>query len=162
MTIVNYGLPLQAIASEGKSIFNFSFFRRNEIALDAYFGEDTEKTEEVNNVNDNAMITLEVSPKIEGYLKSGSLKFNLKNGNENNFKLISATMEEKEALELDDVDTQMLEESKAEKADAANISAPAAPVQAAPGTEYPGAGAPAAPMSPAPFPEGDGTEDLPF
>lgn len=51
---------------------------------------------------------------------------------------------------------------KAEKADAANGSAPAAPVQAAPGTEYPGAGAPAAPMSPAPFPEDDGTEDLPF
>lgn len=51
---------------------------------------------------------------------------------------------------------------KAEKADAANISAPAAPVQAATGAEYPGAGAPAAPMSPAPFSEGDGTEDLPF
>lgn len=51
---------------------------------------------------------------------------------------------------------------KAEKADAANGSAPAAPVQAATGAEYPGAGAPAAPMSPAPFSEGDGTEDLPF
>lgn len=51
---------------------------------------------------------------------------------------------------------------KAEKADVAIGSAPAAPIQAAPGTEYPGAGAPAAPMSPAPFPEGDGTEDFPF
>lgn len=109
MTIVNYGMPLQAIASEGESIFNFAFFRKNEISLDAYFGDDSEKQEDVLNVNDTAKITLEVSPLIEGYLKSGSLKFNLKNGNENNFRIQTVTVEEKEELELDSVDSLLLE-----------------------------------------------------
>lgn len=115
MTLVNYGLPLQAIASEGESIFNFGFFRRNEIALDAYFGEDSGDIEEIKDVNDTAKITLEVSPLIEGYLKSGSLKFNLKNGNENNFKLESVALEEKDEIELDEVDTLMLEENGIKK-----------------------------------------------
>lgn len=114
MTIVNYGMPLQAIASEGESIFNFAFFRKNEISLDAHFGDESEKQEEVLNVNDTAKITLEVSPLIEGYLKSGSLKFNLKNGNENNFRIQNVTVEEKEELELDSVDSLLFEESKDE------------------------------------------------
>ena len=117
MTLVNYGLPLQAIASEGGSFFSFAFFRKNEIALDAYFGDDSEVIEDVQNVNETAKVTLEVSPLIEGYLKSGSLKFNLKNGNENNFKLESVMIEEKEELELDEVDTLMLEEAKDVKAE---------------------------------------------
>ena len=33
MTVVNYGLPLQAIASEGESFFSFAFFKKNEISL---------------------------------------------------------------------------------------------------------------------------------
>lgn len=120
MTIVNYGMPLQAIASEGESIFNFAFFRKNEISLDAHFGDDSEKQEDVLNVNDTAKITLEVSPLIEGYLKSGSLKFNLKNGNENNFRIQTVTVEEKEELELDSVDSLLLEgieDSKESKKD---------------------------------------------
>ena len=36
MTLVNYGLPLKAIASEGESFFSFAFFKKNEISLDAY------------------------------------------------------------------------------------------------------------------------------
>ena len=94
MTIVNYGMPLQAIASEGESIFKFAFFRKNEISLKTYFNNDSQITEEKVEVNETAKVTLEVTPLIEGYLKSGSLKFNLKNGNENNFKLESVTIEE--------------------------------------------------------------------
>ena len=112
MTFVNYGLPLQAIASEGESFFSFAFFRKNEIAFDAYFDNNPNEIDKIFDVNDTAQITLEVSPLIEGYLKSGSLKFNLKNGNENNFKIQSLSIEEKEELELDKVDTIMLEESK--------------------------------------------------
>ncbi|MBR3614463.1 MAG: carboxypeptidase regulatory-like domain-containing protein [Clostridia bacterium] len=112
MTFVNYGLPLQAIASEGESFFSFAFFRKNEIAFDAYFDNNPNEVEKILDVNDTAKITLEVSPLIEGYLKSGSLKFNLKNGNENNFKIQSLSIEEKAELELDKVDTIMLEESK--------------------------------------------------
>lgn len=51
---------------------------------------------------------------------------------------------------------------KAEKGDAAMAGAPAAPAQAIPASAFPGAGAPAVPQSPAPFPDSDGTEDLPF
>ncbi len=109
MTLVNYGLPLQAIASEGESFFGFAFFKKNEIALDAYFGDDSEDVEETADVNETAKITLEVSPLIEGYLKSGTLKFNLKNGNENNFKIQSVTVEEKEELNLDAVGSEKLE-----------------------------------------------------
>ena len=112
MTVVNYGLPLQAIAAEGNSLFNFSFFRRNEIALNAYFDNDPEITEKTVNVNDTAKITLEVSPLIEGYLKSGTLELNLANGNENNFKIQSVTLEEMEEVELDDVDKTLLEEKE--------------------------------------------------
>ena len=126
MTVVNYGLPLQAIAAEGNSLFNFSFFRRNEIALNAYFDNDPEITEKTVNVNDTAKITLEVSPLIEGYLKSGTLELNLANGNENNFKIQSVTLEEMEEVELDDVDKTLLEEKEevqeeSEKEDAENM-----------------------------------------
>ena len=126
MTVVNYGLPLQAIAAEGNSLFNFSFFRRNEIALNAYFDNDPEITEKTVNVNDTAKITLEVSPLIEGYLKSGTLELNLANGNENNFKIQSVTLEEMEEVELDDVDKTLLEEKEEvqeepEKEDAENM-----------------------------------------
>ena len=102
MTVVNYGLPLQAIAAEGESFFSFAFFKKNEISLDAYFANDLEKIEDTTNVNETAKITLEVSPQIEGYLKSGILKFNLKNGNENNFKLLSVTIDEKEEIKPED------------------------------------------------------------
>ncbi len=109
MTLVNYGLPLQAIASEGESFFSFAFFKKNEISLDAYFAEDSNSFEKTTNVNETAKITLEVSPQIEGYLKSGTLKFNLKNGNENNFKLQSVTIEEKEELAFDAIGSEKLE-----------------------------------------------------
>ena len=109
MTLVNYGLPLQAIASEGESFFSFAFFKKNEISLDAHFTDDSNSLEKTTNVNETAKITLEVSPQIEGYLKSGTLKFNLKNGNENNFKLQSVTIEEKEELAFDAIDSEKLE-----------------------------------------------------
>lgn len=110
MTIVNYGLPLKAIASEGESIFNFAFFRKNEISLEAYFENDSDKEEEICDVNETAQVTFEITPLIEGYLKSGSLKLNLKNGNENNFKIQTVTLEEKEEIELDEVDSTLLED----------------------------------------------------
>lgn len=109
MTIVNYGLPLQAIASEGESFFSFAFFRKNEISLDAYFDNDSKEIEETSDVNETAKITLEISPLIEGYLKSGILKFNLKNGNENNFKIKSVTIEEKEEIAGDETDFEVIE-----------------------------------------------------
>ena len=114
MTIVNYGMPLQAIASEGESIFKFAFFRKNEISLESYFGDDSEKTEEKVDVNETAKVTLEITPLIEGYLKSGSLKFNLKNGNENNFKLKSVMIEDKDDIKLDEVDELLFDKGKEE------------------------------------------------
>lgn len=122
ITLVNYGLPLQAIASEGESFFSFAFFKKNEISLDAYFADDLNSLEETVNVNETAKITLEVSPQIEGYLKSGTLKFNLKNGNENNFKLQSVTIEEKEELFFDVIDSEKLEGvKKLEKEDTSEV-----------------------------------------
>ena len=109
MTVVNYGLPLQAIASDGESFFSFAFFRKNEISLDAYFDNDSKGIEETTDVNKTAKITLEVSPLIEGYLKSGILKFNLKNGNENNFKIQSVAIEEKGEITFDEMDSEKLE-----------------------------------------------------
>ena len=100
MTFVNYGLPLQSIASEGRKLFNFSFFHKEEIALEAYFDEDLENTEKVLNVNDTARLTIDVNPLIEGYLGEGSLELNLKNGNENNFVIKSvSTLEQEEEKE---------------------------------------------------------------
>lgn len=109
MTVVNYGLPLQAIASEGESFFSFAFFKKNEISLNAYFADDSKDYDETADVNGTAKIALEVSPQIEGYLKSGTLEFNLRNGNENNFKLQSVTIEEKEELSLDAIGSEKLE-----------------------------------------------------
>lgn len=109
MTVVNYGLPLHAIAAEGESFFSFAFFKKNEISLDAYFADDSKDFDETTDVNKTAKITLEVTPQIEGYLKSGTLKFNLKNGNENNFRLKSVTIEEKAEFALDTIESEKLE-----------------------------------------------------
>ena len=98
ITFVNYGLPIQSIASEGQKVFKFSFFHKDEIALNAYFEEDLDETEKVLNVNDTAKLTVEVNPLIEGYLESGSIELNLKNGNENNFKIKSVTTLEQEEV----------------------------------------------------------------
>ena len=92
ITFVNYGLPLQAIASESKSIFKFRFFHKDEISLNAYFDDGEE--EKVLDVNDTTTLTIDVTPQVAGYLESGSLKLNLENGNENNFKIQSVTIEE--------------------------------------------------------------------
>ena len=112
MTIVNYGMPLKAIASEGESIFNFAFFRKNEISFDAYYGDDLEKEEEKIDVNESAKVTLEITPLIEGYLKSGTLKFYLKNGNENNFRIQSVMIEDKDEIELDSTDSLLFKDEK--------------------------------------------------
>ena len=109
MTVVNYGLPLSAIASEGESFFSFAFFKKNEISLDAYFADDSKDFEEIVDVNKTAKITLEISPQIEGYLKSGTLKFNLRNGNENNFKLQTVTVEENQELMFNVIGAEKLE-----------------------------------------------------
>lgn len=93
ITFVNYGLPLQAIAAEGTGfLFGANLFRKDEIELKAYFDDSEEKTK-VLNVNDIARLTVEVTPLIEGYLKSGILKFNFSNGNENNFRIQGITVE---------------------------------------------------------------------
>ena len=101
ITFVNYGLPMQSIASEGKKLFKFSFFHKDEIALEAYFDEDLEKTEKVLNVNDVARLTVDVNPLIEGYFEEGTLELNLKNGNENNFIIKSVTTLEQEEEKAD-------------------------------------------------------------
>lgn len=106
ITFVNYGLPLQAIASEGSGfIFGANFFRKDEIELKAYFDDDAAQKTKVLNVNDTARLTVEVTPLIEGYLKSGILKFDFKNGNENNFRIQGITIESEERTE-EDVQTE--------------------------------------------------------
>lgn len=93
MTVVNYGLPLQAIASEGGFFFGTSLFKRDEMSLDAYFDGDPELKTKETDVNTTAKLTVEVTPLIEGYLKSGLLKLNLKNGHENNFRISGISVE---------------------------------------------------------------------
>lgn len=106
ITFVNYGLPLQAIATEGAGfIFGANFFRKDEIELKAYFDEDTSQKTKVLNVNDTARLTVEVTPLIEGYLKSGSLKFNFSNGNENNFRIQGITVESEEKEQVPELDS---------------------------------------------------------
>lgn len=132
LVFVSYGLPVKSIASEGKKLFSFSFFHKDELALNAYFDEDLENIEKTLNVNDTARLTVEINPLIEGYFEEGSLELNLKNGNENNFKIKSVTtfkqQEEKTELfnsvmkleteetteEKEDVETDNFNESKKE------------------------------------------------
>ena len=52
LTVVNYGFPLQAMAAEGNSFFNFRLFKKDEIEFKAYFGDDEDNLEENANVND--------------------------------------------------------------------------------------------------------------
>ena len=97
-------------------MFKFSFFHKDEIELNAYFGEDLDETEKVLNVNDTARLTVEVNPLIEGYFSEGSLKLKLKNGNENNFKIKSVTPLEKEEEKADLFDEAVkLEENDSEE-----------------------------------------------
>ena len=110
ITFVNYGLPLKVIASESNSIFKFNLFHKNEIELNAYFDDELSQNEMIVDVNNTAVLTLEVSPLIEGYLKSGVLKFDMANGNENNFKIKNVTIEEKAIHDWDSVDELLLEE----------------------------------------------------
>lgn len=106
ITFVNYGLPLQAIATEGTGfLFGANFFRKDEIELKAYFDEDVAQKTKVLNVNDTARLTVEVTPLIEGYLKSGSLKFNFSNGNENNFRIQGITVESEEKEQVTELDS---------------------------------------------------------
>ena len=106
ITFVNYGLPLQAIAAESSGfLFGANLFKKDEIALKAYFdGDDAQKSKTLN-VNDTARLTVEVTPLIEGYLKSGSLKFNFTNGNENNFRI--------QGIEVEREDKEMVPEAEA-------------------------------------------------
>lgn len=92
LTVVNYGFPLKAMAAEGASFFNF--FKKDEIELKAYFDGDENKNETNADVNDVVDVTIEITPLVEEYLKDGVLRFGLKNGNVNNFKIQSIRVEE--------------------------------------------------------------------
>lgn len=111
ITFVNYGLPLQAIAAESTGfLFGANLFKKDEIALNAYFDGDVAQKSKVLNVNDIARLTVEVNPLIEGYLKSGILKFNFTNGNENNFRIQGITVESEEKEIVPEADsTQKVE-----------------------------------------------------
>ena len=118
MTVVNYGFPLKAIASEGASFLGFSFFKKDEVELKVYFDNDEEKLEKVANVNEIANLTIEVTPLVEEYLKEGILKFNLANGNLNNFKIKSVEVEKDEVFEdtekSEEIEESIKEEEKTE------------------------------------------------
>ena len=96
LTIVNYGFPLKALAAEESSFFGFNFFKRDKVELKTYFGESDDEDELVADVNEVVDVTLEVTPLVEEYLRDGTIKFNLKNGNENNFQIESVSVEERE------------------------------------------------------------------
>ena len=113
ITFVNYGLPLQAIAAESTGfLFGANLFKKDEIALKAYFDDDNAQKTKVLNVNDTARLTVEVTPLIEGYLKSGSLKLNFTNGNENNFRIqkIEVESEDKEIVPEADSAQEMVQD----------------------------------------------------
>ena len=112
LTIVNYGFPLKALAAEESSFFGFNFFKKDKVELKTYFGESDNEDELVADVNEVVDVTLEVTPLVEEYLRDGTIKFNLKNGNENNFQIESVSVEELEDEAEEVIEPEAEEEEK--------------------------------------------------
>lgn len=73
----NCGYTLQALAAtDGISLFGFNLFKSGNIDFQAYFiDENGEKqTKSTSDVNNQATLVLELTPKTVGYLKSGTIK----------------------------------------------------------------------------------------
>ena len=113
MTIVNYGMPLQALAAERKSFFEFDFFGKKNLEFVAYFDDDSDNDEKISNVNDTVNLTVEITPKEDEYLQSGILKLNLTNGNENNFAIKSLEFYEEKPEE--EIEIEVVEEEEEEE-----------------------------------------------
>lgn len=99
LTVANYGFAIEAIATESASVFETGIFKKSYVDLKAYF-DDNEKTKEKQaNVNDKVTITTVLSPKIDGLLKDGTLKLNLEDSDNVNFKITSVTKDGEENTE---------------------------------------------------------------
>ncbi len=99
LTIANYGFAIEAIATESASVFETGIFKKSYVDLKAYF-DDNEKTKEKQaNVNDKVTITTVLSPKVDGLLKDGTLKLNLEDSDNVNFKITSVTKDGEENTE---------------------------------------------------------------
>lgn len=116
MTIVNYGMPLQVLAAEKKSFFEFDFFSKKDLELVAYFDDDSDNDEKISNVNDTVNLTVEMTPREDEYLQSGILRLNLTNGNENNFAIKSLEFYEEKPVE-EEIEVEVVEEKEDEKAE---------------------------------------------
>jgi uncharacterized repeat protein (TIGR01451 family) len=96
LTFVNYGFSLEAIATEGMSFFESSIFKKSSMNLEAYYDDNDDNSKsisKISNVNETVDITVELKQKTEGFLKNGKLSFNLENGDENNFRIVSVGAE---------------------------------------------------------------------
>lgn len=99
LTVANYGFAIEAIATESASVFETGIFKKSYVDLKAYF-DDNEKTKEKQaNVNDKVTITTVLSPKVDGLLKDGTLKLNLEDSDNVNFKITSVTKDGEENTE---------------------------------------------------------------
>ena len=99
LTVANYGFAIEAIATESASVFETGIFKKSYVDLKVYF-DDNEKTKEKQaNVNDKVTITTVLSPKVDGLLKDGTLKLNLEDSDNVNFKITSVTKDGEENTE---------------------------------------------------------------
>ena len=92
----NCGYTLQALAAtDGITLFGFNLFGSGNIDFDVYFLDENGKkqTEEIQNVNSEMTMVLEISPKAEGYLKSGTVKAVSEEEGDINFKFENAYIE---------------------------------------------------------------------
>ena len=99
LTVANYGFAIEAIATESASVFETGIFKKSYVDLKVYF-DDNEKTKEKQaNVNDKVTITTVLSPMVDGLLKDGTLKLNLEDSDNVNFKITSVTKDGEENTE---------------------------------------------------------------
>lgn len=90
MMFSNFGYTLSAIAtSEEFQVISNGFFKKDEIKFNAYFEDENGKKidELTGNVNQKLKLILEITPQVEGYLKSGTIKAVSGDDDEINFKI---------------------------------------------------------------------------
>ena len=87
----NFGYTLSAIAtSDGFEVITNGFFQKEELEFKAYFEENGKETKEkISNVNENIKLKVKVTPKVDGYLKTATIKAVSETEEEPNFKIKS-------------------------------------------------------------------------
>ena len=92
----NCGYTIQALAAtDGFALFGFNFFEKEKLNFEVYFFDESGKkqTKAISDVNSQMTMVLEIEPKEEGYLKSGTIKALSENGGNPNFKFDEVVIE---------------------------------------------------------------------